>query len=775
MKLLEDRYGGVSDPLAGGADTSEVQDLMAAILELRAQFRKLQWFGEVNRRGFIKITKKLDKQVAVAHAQKKYLASKVDPAPFSNANPLLEALKKINDWLSVLSDSGPVVDDDSRSTLSIRRVASRSELQLPEGNLQILDDHIRADNAQELLSALDQSSQPSTDTSEPAFLQFMRDLLQRAIIAGARKCIASLVPRIPTLEDPDDINGRNCIHRLVIQIGRTLSAAGSDSDGASSTSGENDFITPAEAPIPPTHRTPVKEEDHPTLLGRDDPLVSLLAFVLDQLRQQQRLALVAKDHTGRTPLHFGAHYGFKVVCEVIIEHLQSWGLFKVDQGIDGPNWQDNDGWAPLHLSVIGGHPLTTKTLLDAEKLSSTGPSKIRRQASKTSHVLSLAVKDDFIVIVQLLVDAGVDINYQDEQSETALHVAARFGHDDCARILLEGTDNQKADTEIAEQTYAWTPLFIACVDGSLGVVELLIEHGADLERQDLSGWTAKEHASLRGHIEISQRLAKVTPALLESTTDSTDQSQPSLPIPTPPSLLDRRSNGFGASQVPAKATEPVKSFGHRYLTDDSMVLVSLGTMDMRKAVKAVSLDRIPMASAHETQLDTALSIVVSASDAKGEPEIIDLPLQDSIATEPIVFHARDASKVRLLFDLIPTYSGSTQDILGRGVAILSSIKPSLGSKKHSLQGDVTVPIIAAKTLDIIGTVTFNFLIITPFKHPGIKLDSKQTYWKETSTMVIGHRGLGKNFAARNSLQLGENTIQSFIAAANLGASYGENC
>lgn len=40
-------------------------------------------------------------------------------------------------------------------------------------------------------------------------------------------------------------------------------------------------------------------------------------------------------------------------------------------------------------------------------------------------------------------------------------------------------------------------------------------------------------------------------------------------------------------------------------------------------------------------------------------------------------------------------------------------------------------------------------------------------------MVIGHRGLGKNMASRKSLQLGENTVQSFIAAANLGASYVE--
>jgi len=93
----------------------------------------------------------------------------------------------------------------------------------------------------------------------------------------------------------------------------------------------------------------------------------------------------------------------------------------------------------------------------------------------------------------------------------------------------------------------------------------------------------------------------------------------------------------------------------------------------------------------------------------------------------------------------------------------------------SLQGDVTVPIIAANDLEVIGSVTFNFLVITPFQHPNMSVTENQTYWKSmASTMVIGHRGLGKNLSAgRRSLQLGENTIQSFIAAANLGASYVE--
>jgi glycerophosphodiester phosphodiesterase len=92
----------------------------------------------------------------------------------------------------------------------------------------------------------------------------------------------------------------------------------------------------------------------------------------------------------------------------------------------------------------------------------------------------------------------------------------------------------------------------------------------------------------------------------------------------------------------------------------------------------------------------------------------------------------------------------------------------------NLQGDDCIDILDATTLEPIGSVNFNFLVITPFSHPNMQVTEKQTYWKKVATtMVIGHRGIGKNTTSNRSLQLGENTIQSFIAAANLGANYVE--
>ncbi|KAE8342246.1 hypothetical protein BDV24DRAFT_130587 [Aspergillus arachidicola] len=780
LKLLEERYGQSLD--AGHRlDSEEVEDLLAALLELRGQLRKLQWYGEVNRRGFIKITKKLDKKVGV-HAQRTYLETKVDPSPFASNARVTESLKKINDWLSVLGEQ-KISDDGSstRSSLSLKRGPARPHLNLPSSLLVAVDEALRKDDTHVLLELLEDLKTSTDNLGGNIFPKVLESLLQRSIHYHSKSCISVLLGRMDSLDDEDDINKRNCIHRLVISIGRAQSTTDSEESASMVLDfplETSNYITPAALPTLQPPRNVVKESDHPQHLDRSDPSVSLLQYLLDQLRREQRPALLSKDISGRTPLHYAAQYGFRVVCEVIIEHLQAWDMFDVSGGIDGPLWQDNDGWAPLHLSVVGGHPLTTRTLLDAENWRDAGLDKstTRKQVSKSSAVLAMATKANFVDIVKLLVDAGVDINYQDEQGETALHVAARFGHHMCAKILLEGSDDQKADTELAEHTYSWTPLFIASVDGSMSVVNLLIEAGADLEKADSSGWTAKEHAALRGHLDIARRLAELTPE------PEVTEAEPVIPIPvassSPPalsSLIERRSNTSTPSgSSSTREVEPVKSFGHRYLTDEAMILVSLGTMDMHRPVEAVNLDRIPMENAHSTQLDTALSIVVSANGAHGEPEIIDLPVQDNISTEPIVFHTADATKVRLLFDLVPTYAGSKDQVVGRGVALLSSIKQSVGSNRINLKGDSTVPIVAANTLEVIGTVTFNFLIVTPFKHPNMTITGDQTYWKSmSSTMVIGHRGLGKNMASRNSLQLGENTVQSFIAAANLGASYVE--
>ncbi|KAI9894892.1 MAG: Glycerophosphocholine phosphodiesterase [Vezdaea aestivalis] len=777
LKLLQDRYGSVAN-FRDALDDAEADELLTALRELRGRLRNLQWYGDVNRRGFVKITKKLDKKLATICAQRRYLESRVDPKPFASNHGLDSSMNVVNDWISILSEvqqlGKSIADDDTMS--------EKFAPHLPAAFTSAVDPYIRSDDEQTLktlfVDAFRKTSQliPRDISRNKVAL----NLLQRAIACKAFRCISFLLSQIDSLEEPNDINGRNCVHRIVIAIGRAHDT-GDKEEAAdmllASESDDSDYITPAATPV----SQPVSSRSrHPRqLLDATDPLVKVLQHLLDNLSTfEQQRSLLNRDAHGRIPLHYAAHYGFVVVCTAILEKMQKWGLVTDVDGQNLEQMQDNEGWTPLHIAVIAGHPLTTEVLLKDGTLitANTMRHDLAQRLPKSGVLLLLAVKANYIAIVQLLVDDGADIFYQDSDGESALHVAARFGHSACAAIILDActtADMRSRLIELAENTFCWTPLFIAAVDGHPQVVDLLCSTGADPDSKDLSGWTPKEHAALRGHIDIAKALASYSLTRKSSNADPvSDAIVISNSLGSVSSVEERTSQSYRGVSQQLKLSEPFKAFGHRYLKHESMVLISLGSMDMRKTTEPVKLDRIPIANAHSTQLDTALSIVVSASEAEGEPSIIDLPVQDRISTDPIVLTTDNPGKVRLLFDIVPTYAGLQNKIVGRAVAILGDVKQNIGEKRSNLQADICVPVLAVDTLDVIGTVNFNFLVITPFSHPNMRISEQRTYWKSlSSTMVIGHRGLGKNILARKSLQLGENTIQSFVAAANLGANY----
>ena len=84
---------------------------------------------------------------------------------------------------------------------------------------------------------------------------------------------------------------------------------------------------------------------------------------------------------------------------------------------------------------------------------------------------------------------GANVNIADEQDNAALRWAARGGHLDAARILLDsGADvNQKSRS-------GWTALLEAIIAGSLPLVKLLIERGADINARIQNGGSIRYFA-----------------------------------------------------------------------------------------------------------------------------------------------------------------------------------------------------------------------------------------------------------------------------------------
>ncbi|KAL6893649.1 hypothetical protein ACP4OV_007747 [Aristida adscensionis] len=87
--------------------------------------------------------------------------------------------------------------------------------------------------------------------------------------------------------------------------------------------------------------------------------------------------------------------------------------------------------------------------------------------------LSAAALGGQLDTVSYLLDNGADPNKKDDSGSVPLHCAAKYGHDEVARLLL----SRGASVDIAY--FHGTPLHIAAANGKASVIRVLLEHHAD--------------------------------------------------------------------------------------------------------------------------------------------------------------------------------------------------------------------------------------------------------------------------------------------------------
>lgn len=153
------------------------------------------------------------------------------------------------------------------------------------------------------------------------------------------------------------------------------------------------------------------------------------------------------------------------------------------------------------------------------------------------------------------------------------------------------------------------------------------------------------------------------------------------------------------------------------------------------------------------------------------PRRLQLPILDENINDPFVFNVSGVAKPQLKFDI--SRSTDARGIVGSGTAILHSNSHQFGAKRQSLIREQTAVILNRDKMSIAGTVTFTYLVARPFPHLQtpqlVGLDRKASQ----PPLLVGHRGLGQNVLDHTYLQLGENTIESFLSAAKLGAGFVE--
>ncbi|KAM0451235.1 hypothetical protein ACHAPV_010081 [Trichoderma viride] len=164
---------------------------------------------------------------------------------------------------------------------------------------------------------------------------------------------------------------------------------------------------------------------------------------------------------------------------------------------------DRFGWTPLHLATIYEHEKLLRYITQehAEAMNF-GDNGLRTP-------LQLAVENELIVAVQILIQAGAKVNTPAKDGSTALHVAVKQKQEKILKLLLDyGANKEAMDLE------GRTPFYVSVEDGETEIIRLLKDDGAEVTTAAKDGRTPLHVALSRGQDGI-----KVAKMLLEAGAD----------------------------------------------------------------------------------------------------------------------------------------------------------------------------------------------------------------------------------------------------------------
>ncbi|KAJ1968647.1 Glycerophosphocholine phosphodiesterase, partial [Dimargaris verticillata] len=338
-------------------------------------------------------------------------------------------------------------------------------------------------------------------------------------------------------------------------------------------------------------------------------------------------------------------------------------------------------------------------------------------------------------------------------------MAARHGHLAVLKVLTDSSLSTQAKPEInkAEKYSGWTPLIMAAQEGYLACVQHLLAVHADPNVLDHTGWNAHERAAYCGHCQVAEVLRPLSRPPIEALM----QLKASKPLVSPGQPASQSSEGKAAElKSDANLSFIERTYGHTYLQNQALLVLTMGSNDTTDQTTPVNLRSDLFDVIFNTVSPaTALSLVISADTAMDLPTTLDLPLDGHTRLEPIQLLCSLDRDVTVQIDLVPTY-GDRSQLLGRAVASLpmNALSTHIPTSAAGCE-KVQVTLLSTPALQPLGTIQFEYLLIKPYAHRNVPVETRAMYWKSLKTKIIGHRGSGMNHdtTGGSHLQVGENT------------------
>ncbi|XP_076616232.1 ankyrin repeat and SOCS box protein 3 [Chaetodon auriga] len=193
-------------------------------------------------------------------------------------------------------------------------------------------------------------------------------------------------------------------------------------------------------------------------------------------------------HEGESACYLAAERGHLAVVRI---------LLKAHANVNQPT---NDLSCPLYAAVDGGHEEVVQLLVSkCAEVNGT-------HTASCWTCLHQAVYKGHSEIVRILVNV-CNLEALDDHRISPLFVAAQYGQQECLEILVNAGAN--VNTQAADLA---TPLLIASQEGHQACVDFLLDHGADPNIACSHDWPQLPiHAAAEfGHIGVLRRLVAVT-------------------------------------------------------------------------------------------------------------------------------------------------------------------------------------------------------------------------------------------------------------------------
>lgn len=659
----------------------------------------LEFYIELNRTGFSKLLKKWDKR-SHSHQRDFYLATVVSVQPVFTHNEVF----KLNDaTLSVMMDLDDTTYEES-TTFYSEGSAGKSQLNLIEAkvlpsrvpatglsdpSLQIFD--IDAEIENWYMEIINISKLKDTQRK----LDMLRDFHNNKI----EKFLHEI---IPDSRIDKNLIFKDCFTKLFLLL------VGSSMDDISL----RVFFTRTKAHIDLSY---CDEDDQvfsrrnvfheaANCMNHSRIFIFNEAFLLTSQTVPWALSkdtlgrlLNAKDLHQRTPLHYAAEFGKFDMVKLLIDSKM----------LDTVDDLDDDSKTPLVLAIIANHiDIVEKLLVDGN--ASPSP-KVDKGTRPQFAPLIVACSYNNYMAAKLLLDiGGIDLsNITDPEGLGVLHVVAKEGGD---AQLIQLLVHSGADLNGVDSFNQWTPLFYAVQEGHAETVRELLNHGARIDITDENNLGVIYYAIWEGHIDVLNVLLRRVDEEYETKEKKISVLQSDTPFTAPMSP----SNSL--HDIPDFALPPpiipLRKYGHNFL--EKKIFVKLMIKSGSTAINFSKGEDVILSSPGRITLTSNLPDII--------PRNIILPLVEEADGE-VVFQVDSLEDFSIDFEVFPAFGTR---IIAKTTAMSSVFK----NRSPNGVANVSLPLFDQRLINV-GTLTFDYQIIFPYRGKPLEITKYDTYWKSS--------------------------------------------